>query len=87
MSKDVPYTDVWQFEPVASYPGKHPCEKPAAMLEHIIAASSRPGDVVADFFMGSGSSVKAALKLGRKAIGVEFEEERFIQTRSEIENQ
>lgn len=84
VSKEVPYTDVWQFEPVASYPGKHPCEKPAAMLEHIISASSRPGDIVADFFMGSGSTVKAALKLGRQAIGVEFEEARFEQTKAEI---
>lgn len=46
-----------------------------------------PRDVVADFFMGSGSTIKAALKLGRKAIGVELEEERYLQTVSEIEKQ
>ena len=51
MTADVPYTDVWEFPPVQYYPGKHPCEKPAAMMEHIIRSSSRPGDVVADFFM------------------------------------
>lgn len=81
----VPYTDVWDFSPVAGYAGKHPCEKPADMLEHIITASSRPGDVVADFFMGSGSTVKAAIKLGRRAIGVELEEERFNQTVKEVQ--
>jgi len=43
------YTDVWTHKPVQSYPGKHLCEKPADMLEQIINASSRPGDVVADF--------------------------------------
>lgn len=85
VTADVPYTDVWEFPPVQYYPGKHPCEKPAALMEHIIKSSSRPGDVVADFFMGSGSTVKAALKLGRKAIGVELEEERFLQTVNEIE--
>jgi site-specific DNA-methyltransferase (adenine-specific) len=80
----VPYTDVWEFAPVQYYPGKHPCEKPAALMEHIIKSSSRPGDVIADFFMGSGRTIKEALKLGRKAIGVEIEEERFLQTTNEV---
>lgn len=84
VTKEVPYTDVWTYPPVQYYPGKHPCEKPSEMMEHIIKSSSRPGDTVVDFFMGSGSTVKAALKLGRKAIGVELEEERFLQTVSEI---
>ena len=58
--------------------------QPADMLRQIITASSHPGDLVADFFMGSGSTIKAALSLGRHAIGVELEEERFNQTVSEI---
>ncbi|QBY44724.1 site-specific DNA-methyltransferase [Arsenophonus nasoniae] len=86
VTKDVPYTDVWNFPPVLYYPGKHPCEKPAALLEHIINASSKSGHTVADFFMGSGSTVKAAIKLGRQAIGVELETDRFMQTKKEIEN-
>lgn len=80
----VPYTDVWTYKPVQFYPGKHPCEKPAEMMRDIIAASSKPGDVVADFFMGSGSTVKAAITLGRKVIGVELEKERFKQTEEEV---
>ncbi|WP_277971895.1 DNA-methyltransferase [Pantoea agglomerans] len=84
VSVEVPYTDVWTHKPVQFYPGKHPCEKPADMLEQIISASSRPGDVVADFFMGSGSTLKTAIDLGRKAIGVELETERFNQTVNEI---
>lgn len=80
----VPYTDVWTHKPVQFYPGKHPCEKPADMLKQIISASSRPGDIVADFFMGSGSTVKAAIELGRRAIGIELEAERFHQTVDEI---
>ncbi|ECY3258061.1 site-specific DNA-methyltransferase [Salmonella enterica subsp. enterica serovar Alachua] len=85
VTASVPYTDVWTYKPVQFYPGKHPCEKPADMLSDMINASSRPGDLVVDFFMGSGSTVKAAIKLGRSAIGVELERERFEQTRQEIE--
>ncbi|MGH1593927.1 DNA-methyltransferase [Yersinia proxima] len=84
VTADVPYTDVWTFPSVAFYPGKHPCEKPAELMEHIIRSSSRQGDVVADFFLGSGATLKAALKLGRVGIGVELEEERFNQTVEEI---
>ncbi|MEY0842970.1 site-specific DNA-methyltransferase [Providencia rettgeri] len=83
---DVPYTDVWTYPPVQYYPGKHPCEKPAAMMEHIINSSSREGDVVADFFMGSGATIKAALKLNRRVIGVELETDRFEQTKLEIKD-
>lgn len=84
VTKHVPYTDVWAYPPVQHYPGKHPCEKPALMMEHIIEASSRPGDLVADFFMGSGRTGKEAVKLGRRFIGVELERERFEQTRQEM---
>lgn len=80
VSKEVPYTDVWDYAPVPYYPGKHPCEKPAQLMEHIILSSSRPGDLVADFFMGSGATGKAALKHGRRFLGVEFEEPCFETT-------
>ena len=86
VTAQVPYTDVWTHKPVQFYPGKHPCEKPAEMLQQIISASSRPGDLVADFFMGSGSTVKAALALGRRATGVELETERFEQTVREVQD-
>ena len=71
VSADVPYTDVWSFPTVGTRKGKHPCEKPLAMMEHIIAASSRPGAVVLDPFMGSGVTGEAALKHGRIFIGIE----------------
>ncbi|MDE9520037.1 site-specific DNA-methyltransferase, partial [Xenorhabdus bovienii] len=65
VTPDVPYTDVWQFAPVQYSPGKHPCEKPLDLMTHIIQSSSKERDVVADFFMGSGATLKAALKLNR----------------------
>jgi len=85
VSSAVPYTDVWSYSPVQFYPGKHPCEKPAEMMDHIINASSKPGDLVADFFMGSGATIKAAIRLQRRALGVELEKARFDQTSAEID--
>ena len=47
----------------------YPTQKPEALLERIIEASSNEGDVVADFFMGGGTTGAVALKLGRRFIG------------------
>ncbi len=73
VTKEVPYTDVWTFTPVPYYPGKHPCEKPALLLEHIINSSSRENDVVLDCFMGSGATGRACKKLNRAFIGIEMD--------------
>ncbi|MCL4424373.1 MAG: site-specific DNA-methyltransferase [Firmicutes bacterium] len=48
-----------------------PKQKPEALLRRIIEASSREGDLVADFFSGSGTTLVVAGKLGRRWIGVE----------------
>jgi len=47
----------------------YPTQKPEALLERIIKASSKENDIVADFFCGSGTTLAAAEKLGRKWIG------------------
>lgn len=47
----------------------YPTQKPEALLERIILASSNPDDLVADFFCGSGTALAAAEKLGRRWIG------------------
>jgi DNA modification methylase len=50
----------------------YPTQKPEALLERIIRASSNPGDIVFDPFMGSGTTQAAAMKLGRKFIGADI---------------
>ena len=70
----IEFTDVWNFPSVKPYAGKHPAEKPAEMLEHIIESSSFSGDIVLDCFSGSGSTAVAALKLGRRIIAIDIEE-------------
>ena len=57
----------------------HPCQKPTEVLERMIKCSSRPGAVVLDCFMGSGSTGVAAVNTGRKFIGIELDE-KFFET-------
>jgi site-specific DNA-methyltransferase (adenine-specific) len=52
----------------------HPDQKPLEMIETIIKASSNPGDLVVDFFCGSGTTLVAAKNTGRNAIGFETQE-------------
>ena len=51
--------------------GGYDTQKPEALLERIILASSRPGDLAADFFAGSGTTLAVAQKLGRNWIGID----------------
>lgn len=67
------FTDIWDFENVRQYKGKHPAEKPMDLLQHIIRTSSYENDIVLDCFMGSGSTLRAARALGRFGIGLEIE--------------
>jgi hypothetical protein len=58
-------------------PGKqkwHPVEKPTSLLRQLIETSTAPGEVVLDFFGGSGSTAHAAIELGRNFLTVEKDE-------------
>jgi site-specific DNA-methyltransferase (adenine-specific) len=55
--------------------GKHPTQKPMALLERIILASTRKGDIILDPFSGSSTTGLAAYKYGRNYIGIELEKE------------
>ena len=63
--------DWWYFPVVARLHNErtgYPTQKPEALLERILLVSSNPGDLVADFFCGSGTAAVAAARLGRRFI-------------------
>lgn len=66
------WTDIWPINSQATERLGYPTQKPLALLERIIAASSNPGDVVLDPFCGCGTAIAAAQKLGRRWIGIDI---------------
>lgn len=77
MNKGKQMRNVWEIgaPPKAEKAhGKHPTQKPLGLLTRIILASSKEDDIVLDPFNGSGSTGIAALRTGRKYIGIEIDE-------------
>ena len=68
-------SDVWQLNIIVSSHNEseqYPTQKPEALLERIIKASSNKGDIVCDFFCGSGTTLAVAEKLNRRWIGCDI---------------
>ena len=64
--------DILNIAPLSNERLGYPTQKPEALLERIIKASSNPGDIVFDCFMGSGTTQAVAMKLGRRFIGADI---------------
>ena len=85
---------VWQLSVVKGNSDEkmgYPTQKPEALIERIVASSSNEGDLVADFFCGSGTTAAVAEKLGRKWIatdlgkfGIHTTRKRLIQVQREL---
>jgi site-specific DNA-methyltransferase (adenine-specific) len=78
-TKKVP-GNVWNFNRVRYLMEEyenHPSQKPEALLERIILASSNPGDIVLDPFSGAFTTSAVAIKLGRKSVGIEINPDYF----------
>jgi len=70
-----PVDDVWNMDKLNNSSKEklgYPTQKPLALLERIIQASSNPGDIILDPFCGCGTTIAAAQKLGRKWIGIDI---------------
>lgn len=82
-------TDVW-WHTIVSPTGKektgYPTQKPLGLLRRMVAASSRPGDWVLDFFAGSGTLGAAAEQLGRKYVLVDRNPEALEVMRKRLPN-
>jgi DNA modification methylase len=82
-------TDVWNvpaLNPMELERLDFPTQKPEKLLDRIIKASSTEGDLVADFFCGSGTTCAVAEKLGRKWIGADLSRFAIHTTRKRIIN-
>ena len=71
----VPVQNLWTDLPIINNRAKeflgYPTQKPVALLERIVSASSNAGDIVLDPFCGCGTTIAAAQKLGRKWLGID----------------
>ena len=89
-SKGKPIDDVWLNLPsiqIMSYSGEktgYPTQKNRDLLERIIGASSNPGDLVADFFVGSGTTAEVAERLGRRWIAADLSRFAIHTTRKRL---
>ncbi|MFN4295157.1 MAG: DNA-methyltransferase [Thermoflexales bacterium] len=84
---DVLLRDVWELPAVINVSAErtgYPTQKPLALLERIVAASSNVGDVVLDPYCGSGTTLVAAQKLGRRWIGIDANEEAVKVARARL---
>jgi adenine specific DNA methylase Mod len=83
-------SDIWVDEEAAPLQGSSKeflafdTQKPEALLKRIILASSNPGDIVADFFCGSGTTLAVAEKLGRRWIGCDLSKFAIQVTRKRL---
>ena len=74
--------DVWtgsRTRPSEKKVGKHPTQKPEYLMENIVVSSTKRGDLVLDPFCGSGTTGVAAVRFGRRFIGIDNEKE-YIET-------
>ena len=74
---DKEHCNVWNINWISNGTNLHPCQKPIEIMERMIKTSSKPGDLVLDMFMGSGSTGVACINTGRNFIGIERDEKYF----------
>lgn len=87
VSLGAPLGDVWQIPivaPVAKERTGYPTQKPEALLERLILATTNEGDLVLDPYAGSGTTLAVAKRLGREAIGIDRNQQAIDVARRRI---
>jgi len=79
-------TNILKFPAVSHKGNLHPSQKPAPLLQYLIETYTLPGETVIDIAMGSGSTIEAAIKSGRDAIGIENDPEYYSVACTRIKN-
>ena len=69
------FDDIQQVKNVSEEKTAHPCPVPVAIMERIITLCAKPGDIIYDPFMGSGTTAIAAIRTGHEWIGTEIDPE------------
>jgi DNA modification methylase len=67
------YLSVWKVRHETNQPG-HPCPFPEPIVTRALVATTNPGDLVLDPFAGSGTTLRVAKDMNRRAVGIEIEE-------------
>lgn len=71
------HASVLRFAPVSDSERQHGAQKPLALIEYLVKAGSNVSDIILDPFCGSGTTLVACAKWGRKGIGIEIEPKYF----------
>ena len=79
-------TSVYRYQRIIGVNLIHPNEKPIELMENLITDYTSPGDTILDPFMGSGTTGVAALRTGRKFIGIELDPDYFKIAEERIRN-
>ena len=87
-NKGVQLSDIWADIPVGSGQQKdYQTQKPEVLLERIIKASSNEGDVVADFYLGSGTTAVVSKRLNRHFVGCDINPKAIEITEKRLNNE
>ena len=74
----------WEKDPKGKYPNIHPTQKPVRLLKKLIKIFTDEGDVVIDPCCGSGSTLRAAMELGRPSYGFEIDRNFYERAKNEM---
>jgi len=77
-------SNLWKIPKIIPSKYDHPTQKPIALMERIISLHSNKGDIILDPFLGSGTTMLAALNLERNCVGIEIDKKYIDMTKKRL---